>query len=84
MPDCTICLIGFCADDEIIVFSCDEKHYFHMKCGMEWLEVKTECPLCRKDFTEQIHEFIQKNDDIINDVARSAMNQDSDVANADD
>ena len=52
MPDCTICLVTFCPDDQIVAFSCDEKHYFHTKCGIEWLEVKTECPLCRFDFTE--------------------------------
>ena len=73
MPDCTICLVNFNPSDQIIVFSCDEKHYFHLKCGMEWLEVKTECPLCRFDFTEQIHEFISKNDDIISNVARQAV-----------
>ena len=41
---------------------------------MEWLEGKTECPLCRYDFTQEIHEFIQKSDDILNDVAREAIN----------
>ena len=40
---------------------------------MEWLEVKTECPLCRYDFTQEMHDFIQKSDDILNDVAREAI-----------
>ena len=53
-PDCTICLINFQPSEEIIVFSCDCKHYFHDKCGREWLEVKTECPLCRFDFSDDI------------------------------
>ena len=50
MPDCSICLINFEPTDEIIVFNCDPKHYFHKNCGHEWLAVKTECPLCRFDF----------------------------------
>ena len=70
MPDCVICLITFAPDEDIIVFACDEKHYFHKKCGQEWLQVKTECPLCRFDFSDEIHKFIQENDDIITDVAR--------------
>ena len=73
MPDCPICLVNFVPDDELLVFSCDVKHYFHKKCGIEWLDVKTECPLCRADFTQNIHEFIEQNDDIINDVARQAI-----------
>ena len=52
MPDCTICLVTFVPDDDIIAFECDPKHYFHTKCGQDWLSVKTECPLCRHDFTE--------------------------------
>ena len=73
MPDCTICLINFTPEDEIVVFSCDAKHYFHKTCGLEWLEAKTECPLCRFDFSNEIQEFIAKNnDDIVENVAREA------------
>ena len=58
-PDCPICLVDFKPEDELIVFACDEKHYFHTKCGMDWLEVKTECPLCRTDYTEEIHKLVE-------------------------
>ena len=75
MPDCPICLITFASDDQIVVFSCDSKHYFHMKCGTEWLEVKTECPLCRTDFSEQIADFLAKSDDIRSEVAREAVSE---------
>ena len=74
MPDCTICLVTFEPEDDIVAFSCDPKHYFHAKCAHEWLEVKTECPLCRHDFTEEINKYITNSDDIINDVARQAVN----------
>ena len=77
MPDCTICLINFTPDDDIIVFSCNERHYFHEKCAVEWLEVKTECPLCRFEFAEEIHKHLQKSDDIIDDVARQAAHENS-------
>mmetsp|Transcript_28570 Transcript_28570/g.35347 ORF Transcript_28570/g.35347 Transcript_28570/m.35347 type:complete len:285 (+) Transcript_28570:441-1295(+) len=33
MPNCTICLITFAPEDNVIAFSCDPKHYFHSKCG---------------------------------------------------
>ena len=59
MPDCTICLVSFVPSDLLIVFRCDDKHYFHKECGTEWLQVKTECPLCRHDFGAEIHEFMQ-------------------------
>ena len=52
MPECSICLVSFVPDDEIILFSCDKKHYFHRKCGAEWLVLKTDCPLCRRDFND--------------------------------
>ena len=76
MPDCVICLITFTADDQLIVFDCDPKHYFHEKCAQEWLEVKTECPLCRADFTEQIHKFIASgNEEETSQLARDAVNE---------
>ena len=65
MPDCTICLLNFEPEDEIVIFSCEAKHYFHKKCGMEWLEVKTECPLCRTDFANEVHKHIKECDDIV-------------------
>ena len=45
--DCVICLNDFDPEDEIVIYSCDTKHYFHKKCGAEWLDVRPECPLCR-------------------------------------
>ena len=70
MTDCSICLICFEASEKITVFPCDPKHYFHKKCAEDWLAIKSECPLCRHDLTEQINEFIRTRDDIFNEVAR--------------
>ena len=61
MPDCTICLVSFNEADQLVVFSCDKKHYFHESCGAEWLSVKTECPLCRFEFSEEIKEARSNN-----------------------
>lgn len=55
MPDCPICLVTFTPADSLMVFECDAKHYFHEKCGKDWLKVKTSCPLCRTDFTDKIN-----------------------------
>ena len=72
MPDCTICLITFAPDDDIVVYECDPKHYFHRKCGLEWLQTKADCPLCRQDFSKQILkiEMKTKNMDDLRTVAR--------------
>jgi len=72
MPDCIICLVSFTSKDLLVVFSCDEKHYFHRDCGIEWLQVKTECPLCRFDFGNEIQDFInnQSGADMRSDGAR--------------
>ena len=71
MPDCTVCLIKFCPEEQIIVFPCDVKHYFHLECGKGWLEVKPECPLCRHDFTHQINKLEEekRNDQLSQSVA---------------
>ena len=48
VPDakCSICQQEFQGKDEIVVFECNPKHYFHKQCGADWLEIKTNCPLC--------------------------------------
>jgi len=79
MPDCLICLVTFVADDELLVFACDPKHYFHSKCGEDWLNIKSECPLCRRYFDKQILECITKSEDIINEVARQAVHENGEV-----
>ena len=46
----------------IVVFDCNPQHYFHKTCGLDWFDLKTECPLCRKDFTEEIMKHVITND----------------------
>ena len=59
MPDCTVCLVNYLPTDEIVVFSCDAKHYFHTACGRDWLGIKSECPLCREDFSKGISAMVE-------------------------
>lgn len=52
--DCSICLASISSEP-----SCEEEkprslpchHTFHTECINEWLNVKQNCPLCRKDAT---------------------------------
>jgi len=50
---CSICLMDFSSDDEIIPLPCDEKHYFHAQCIQEWLSNNNICPLCKTPITEE-------------------------------
>ena len=59
---CTICQFDFDDSEDIVIFDCDPTHYFHKKCGLEWLDIKTECPLCRKDFENEIMSLVMVND----------------------
>ena len=45
---------NFVAEDDILIMPCDPKHYFHQKCGISCLNEKTECPLCRTDYSDKI------------------------------
>ena len=51
---CSICIEKYEADDVILVYYCDRKHYFHLVCGSEWLKMRHDCPLCRIDFKQAI------------------------------
>ena len=73
MKSCSICLVDLNPLDYIIAFTCNEKHYFHKKCGTDWLMIKAECPLCRKEFDGEILVKARNNSadaDIFYDVAR--------------
>ena len=54
MEDCSICLepIQIVDKNFITVHCCN--HTFHIRCYMKCMELKKECPLCRKDFVVHI------------------------------
>ena len=45
---CSICLQDFGADDRVTKLNCNDKHMFHETCLQKALEVKLNCPICRK------------------------------------
>ena len=46
--DCPICLEKISKKDASKIM-CSNKHLYHDKCIKQWMEYKTECPLCREN-----------------------------------
>eukprot|EP01055_Gregarina_sp_Pseudo9_P005594 Gregarina_sp_Pseudo_9__5593@NODE_75_length_4573_cov_6_198721_g69_i0_p2_GENE_NODE_75_length_4573_cov_6_198721_g69_i0NODE_75_length_4573_cov_6_198721_g69_i0_p2_ORF_typecomplete_len659_score90_67zfRING_2/PF13639_6/1e10zfC3HC4_2/PF13923_6/2_2e03zfC3HC4_2/PF13923_6/1_3e08zfrbx1/PF12678_7/3e08zfC3HC4_3/PF13920_6/4_8e08zfRING_5/PF14634_6/5_4e07zfANAPC11/PF12861_7/3_3e06DUF2921/PF11145_8/6_8e06ProkRING_4/PF14447_6/1_4e05FANCL_C/PF11793_8/0_00079zfC3HC4/PF00097_25/0_00062zfRING_11/PF17123_5/0_00076Zn_rib len=47
MVDCVICMTGVkFADRQCVVTPCE--HFFHKECLIKWMDVKLECPTCRR------------------------------------
>ena len=46
--ECSICLIDFENNDEVVLLKC--KHLFHHSCIIEWAHHKKDCPNCREKF----------------------------------
>ena len=44
---CSICLVHFNDHDSVTPLHCDERHFFHTSCIIEWLSKKNLCPLCK-------------------------------------
>ncbi|ESO03104.1 hypothetical protein HELRODRAFT_153611, partial [Helobdella robusta] len=44
---CLVCFEDFTENSVVTQLSC--KHVFHYRCIATWLEMKSSCPLCRKD-----------------------------------
>lgn len=77
--NCSICQQEFQPDDEIVIFECDPKHYFHntplQKCGADWLETKPNCPLCQTNFEDKIMKHaITRNNGLMKKISSSQQN----------
>lgn len=49
-PECSICLESFKRNEKAMYHKCKKnspKHVFHSKCIQNWIETKSNCPLCR-------------------------------------
>jgi len=55
MKSCPICLDDFEDGTEVRFLWC--LHRFHKKCVDQWLEKHTNCPICKKDFSEMDQQF---------------------------
>ena len=51
---CSICMIDFLENSDIIILPCDSKHYFHEECIKIWLEKNMKCPLCNTAITSEM------------------------------
>lgn len=48
---CVICMYDFETQEEITPLSCDIRHYFHTHCIKDWMRLKNQCPLCKKEIS---------------------------------
>ncbi|EFP85104.1 uncharacterized protein PGTG_11273 [Puccinia graminis f. sp. tritici CRL 75-36-700-3] len=44
---CTICLIRYAPDSQVVVLACHDTHHFHRSCLSRWVYTQATCPLCR-------------------------------------
>ena len=53
---CSVCLEDLRPGDRALELPCDPKahHFFHHKCGTQWLHTHHTCPMCRKDYQEAV------------------------------
>ena len=57
---CAICLENTKKNEEIVTMDlCN--HQYHKNCAIETLDVKEECPLCRKRITWNVKQLIKHN-----------------------
>ena len=50
---CAICMSDFKETDKITPLPCDEKHYFHSECIIDWLSRNNSCPFCKKEIKSE-------------------------------
>jgi len=55
---CPICLCDFAKNDKsVVVLKCCNKQ-FRTECYIKWINIKSECPLCRHSFNTNTNEVI--------------------------
>lgn len=55
--ECAICICSYEEMEEVMVLPC--LHWFHARCGQQWLEKSSECPLCQFDVAQSLREGVQ-------------------------
>ena len=50
--------------EKVKLLSCgtEVRHMFHYDCIYQWFNKKTDCPICRTDFTEKMNQMRKMND----------------------
>ncbi|CDU15902.1 RING zinc finger protein, putative [Plasmodium yoelii] len=44
---CSICMVDYMENDNIMIMPCDKRHFFHSNCLSKWLNKSQVCPICR-------------------------------------
>ena len=68
--ECSIWFAEFQSDQNIIRLPCDEKHYFHQECIIEWVGRKSNWPLCKAQITKEMINECKK------DIKKAKKNKD--------
>ncbi|KAL4468787.1 hypothetical protein ABPG74_005290 [Tetrahymena malaccensis] len=45
---CAVCLVDYTSGDQVLQLNCSTQHHFHKECILQWLDIKSNCPICRK------------------------------------
>ena len=53
---CVICINDFKRNETILKLHCN--HIFHENCIEEWLQIKMECPICRKIINYKLWQWL--------------------------
>jgi len=50
--ECSICILEYENNDDIIQLKCNPMHHFHDECIKPWLKANGKCPLCRSSLED--------------------------------
>jgi hypothetical protein len=48
LNECTVCCEGFIEGEAVVLLPCF--HFLHCQCGVSWLTVMAQCPICKFSF----------------------------------
>ena len=64
--NCIICMDEYEPSSEIMKLGCNEHHYFHTSCILQWAKNYSSCPICKTQFIIELHDKQSSEKDNIN------------------
>ncbi|GAW81949.1 RING zinc finger protein [Plasmodium gonderi] len=52
---CSICMMSYNPNDEVMIMPCDKRHFFHVACLTKWLYKSQVCPICRTNIVTSLN-----------------------------
>ncbi|CXH81214.1 RING zinc finger protein, putative [Plasmodium berghei] len=52
---CSICMMDYMGNDNVMIMPCDKRHFFHSNCLSKWLNKSQVCPICRTNIVTCIN-----------------------------